>query len=613
MNTDRKFFIFTATLLLLFAVAIIINAAINFRSYSLQNTREKSQLVAQIVRDGLTAHMLTNTMDKRSFFLRSIARTNEIKNLWIVRSAKVEKQFGKGMTSEKPKDAIDREVLRKGEPVKRLFENSEDAIFRITIPYKASAYSDPNCLACHKVNEGDVLGAISLEFDIGSIRREGIITLLKIGAITLIFIILALIAVRILTKPYLDFFGTLQNSLKHARKGDFSLKVHTKIKATDVQAVCELYNMLIEKFQNTIGTIEHKLAILLKASSGNCRDPLEKASKTIDMLSDIHRFKMTIEHDSSVAQIFERIAKVIRIVMKTESFLIYEIDSKRNLRTIVYKTVDEIVCSKISMENAHECRAFRTQSTVSSDLFPQLCKSYTGSFAFHYCIPFSVTDSYSIVIMLLCEEQKEVTYFKENLFTLRNYLENAKPVIESRLLMEKLKDRSLRDGLTGVYNRKFIEEFIDKANLQAERHATSYAVLMLDIDYFKQVNDQYGHDIGDKFIKLLTQTIEKNIRKADIVARYGGEEFVLLLHESSFKGAEAVAEKIRDSFSKKAILVNGKHINKTVSIGISFFPENAKALREAIKYADVALYKAKESGRNRVVVFKAEMYQHEQY
>jgi len=590
-----------------------VNAAINFRSYSLKNTREKSQLVAQIVRDGLTAHMITGTMDKRSFFLRSIAQTEEIKNLWIVRSEKVEKQFGKGLLSENPKDAIDKEVLRKGEPVKKLFENSENAIFRITIPYIASAYSDPNCLTCHNVNEGDVLGAISLEFDISNIRHEGIITLLKIGAITLIFIILALIAVKILTKPYLDFFEMLQNSLKHARNGDFSLKVHTRIKATDVQAVAELHNLLIEKFQNTVGTIEHKLAILLKAPDTNCRDPLEKASKTIDMLSDIHRFKMTIEHDPTVMQIFDRIAKIIQTVMRTETFLIYDIDSKRNQRSIVYKTVDEAVCSKVSMENAQECRAFRTQSTVASDLFPQLCKNYTGHFTYHYCIPFAITESYSIVIMLMCEEQKEITYFKENLFTLRNYLENAKPVIESRLLMEKLKEKSLRDGLTGLYNRKFLEEFIDKINQQAERHATSYAVLMLDIDYFKQVNDQYGHDIGDKFIKLLAQTVGENIRNADIVARYGGEEFVLLLHESTPEGAKAVAEKIRESFAQKTLLLNGKHIHKTVSIGISFFPENAKALREAIKYADVALYKAKESGRNRVVVFKPEMYEHTEY
>ncbi len=613
MNTNRKFFIFTSTLLILFATAIIINTAINFRSYSLKNTYEKAQLVAQIVRDGLTAHMLTGTMDKRIFFLRSIAQTKEIKNIWIVRSEKVIKQYGKGLLSENPKDTIDKKVLQTGQPIKKFIENRDKVLFRITIPYIASAYSDPNCLSCHHVNEGDVLGAISLEFDISHIRHEGILTLMKIGTITLIFILIALIAVKILTKPYIDFFERLQQSLTRARNGDFDLKVETNIQATDIRAVANLYNLLIEKFQNTIGTIEHKLAILIKNPISECQDPLVKASKTIDILSDIHRFKMTIEHDPTVEQIFERIAKVIQTVMQAEKFVIYHVDSKKNSRSILYSTVDTPVCSKQSMSNAQKCRTFRTQNIVTSDLFPELCKHYTGTATYYYCIPFLITEQYSIVIMLMCDTKEGINYFKENLFTLTNYLENAKPVIESRLLMEKLKEKSLRDGLTGLYNRKFLEEFLDKVNKQTERHATSYTIMMLDIDYFKQVNDKYGHDIGDKFIKLLAQTILKNVRTSDIVARYGGEEFVLLLHESTHEGAKKVAEKIRQSFEKKSINVHGKQIHKTVSIGISFFPEHAKALREAIKYADVALYKAKESGRNKVVVFEPEMYQHVEY
>ncbi|RUM45579.1 MAG: GGDEF domain-containing protein [Hydrogenimonas sp.] len=613
MNTSRKFFIFTSTLLLLFAIAIIINAAINFRSYSLQSTYEKAQLVAQIVRDGLTAHMLSNTMDKRTFFLRSIAQTKEIKNLWIVRSEKVIKQYGKGLLNEKPKDPIDHKVLQTGEPIQKLLESRDSVLFRITIPYIASAYSDPNCLSCHKVHEGDVLGAISLEFDISHIRHEGIMTLLKIGAITLVFILIALIAVKILTKPYIDFFERLQQSLTRARNGDFDLKVETKIQATDIRAVAKLYNLLIEKFQNTIGTIEHKLAILIKNPISECQDPLIKASKTIDILSDIHRFKMTIEHDPTVEQIFERIAEVIKAVMKTEKFVIYHVDSKKNTRSILYTTMEAPVCSKHSMSNAQECRTFRTQNIVSSDLFPELCKHYSGLSKYYYCVPFLITEHYSIVIMLMCDTKEEIDHFKENLFTLTNYLENAKPVIESRLLMEKLQEKSLRDGLTGLYNRKFLEEFIDKVNKQAERHAASYTIMMLDIDYFKQVNDKYGHDVGDKFIKLLAQTIISNIRASDIAARYGGEEFLLLLHESTPEGAQRVAEKIRQSFAQKTVYVHGKQIRKTVSIGVSFFPQHAKALREAIKYADVALYKAKEDGRNRVVIFEPDMYQHVEY
>ncbi|WP_456451283.1 diguanylate cyclase [Hydrogenimonas sp.] len=613
MNTNRKFFIFTTVLLLLFSVAIMINAAFNFRNYSLESTYQKSELVAQIVRDGLTAHMVNGTMDKRAFFLRSIAKTKDVSALWIVRSQKVVKQYGKGLLNERPKDAIDREVLRSGETIQRLNETHDRVIFRITIPYVASAYSEPNCLVCHQVNEGDVLGAISLEFDISDIRQEGILTLVKIGGLTVIFIIIALLAVKAVTRPYVQFFETLQNSLRRARNGDFSLRVETTVQASDIQSVAHLYNQLIEKFQNTVGTIEHKLAILLKSPGSHCQDPLEKASETIELLSDIHRFKLTIEHDETMAQIFDRIANIVRNVMETEHFTLYSVNSDKKRRHILYNTVETLPCSTLSIENALECRAFRTQSEVDSEQFPHLCLSYCGTFTYYFCIPFAITKNFSIIITLLSDSEKKVAHFKERRYTLINYLENAKPVIESRLLMEKLKEKSMRDGLTGVYNRKFLEEFIDQINKQAQRHTTNYAVLMLDIDFFKQVNDTYGHDIGDQFIRLLAQTIQESVRNADIVARYGGEEFVVLLHQSTPEGAKKVAEKIRTAFEKRTIHINGKHIHKTVSVGLSLFPQDAKTLREAIKYADVALYRAKESGRNRVVVFESRMYDEKRY
>ncbi|BDY12262.1 sensor domain-containing diguanylate cyclase [Hydrogenimonas cancrithermarum] len=613
MDTKRKLFLFTSLLLILFSVAIMINAALNFRNYAYKSSIEKAKLTAEIVRDGLTAHMVNGIMEKRRVFLDSIARTKNIKKLWIVRSENVSKQYGKGLENEMPRDNLDKRVLETGQAVERLSESTAEALLRVTIPYTASAYSDPNCLECHNVKERDVLGAISLEFDISDIRRDGIFTLLKIAAITFVFIVLALFAVKIILRPYLAFFEMLQESLKRARLGDFSRKVEANVASRDIRAVADLYNLLIEKFQNTIGTIEHKLAILLKNPVVDSADPLENASRTIDLLSKIHRFKLTIEHDVSLPEIYDRIANVVREIMQTDHFVIFSVESKENRRDILYTTEPKPPCSEVSMELATECRAYRTGNSVNSDQFPDLCPHYHGSFAFYYCMPFSITENYSLIIMLLENDAARSARFQKSALTLQNYLENAKPVIESRLLMQKLHEKSMHDGLTGVYNRKFLEEFIDKVNQQADRHATRYAVLMLDIDFFKKVNDTYGHDVGDQFIKLLADTIVRSVRSSDIVARYGGEEFVVLLHESTPEGAEKVAETIRKRFEEQSLLVQGTHVSKTVSIGLSLFPEVAKTLREAIKYADVALYRAKEEGRNRVVVFTPEMFDSESY
>jgi len=613
MDTNRKLFLFTTTLLLLFSIAIMINAGINFRQYAYKNAIEKSKMTAEIVRDGLTAHMINGIMDKRAFFLRSISNTKDVKSLWVIRAKSVIDQFGKGLSNEIPRDEIDKEVIKTGKAIRKIFETTDVAILRVTIPYNASAYSEPNCLECHNVKEGETLGAISLEFDISDVRKEGIFTLLKIATITLVFILIAMLAVKVLFKPYLNFFNNLQESLKRARNGDFSLKVTTNIQTKDIRLVADLYNQLIEKFQNTIGTIEKKLAILLKNSQTNSSDPLEKSSNTIDMLSKIHHFKNTIELDKSLPQIYNRIAHIIRQIMKTENFIIYSVESKENTREIAYSNLDNPVCEADTLKTASKCRAFRTMNIVPSDQFPELCPHFCGQFSYYYCIPYQVTESYSMVITLLTDNKEQSDHFKRQTPTLNYYLENAKPVIESKLLMEKLRQKSLHDGLTGLYNRKFLEEFIDQATHQAERQETKYGVLMIDIDFFKKVNDTYGHDAGDKFIKLLADTVKSIVRDSDIVARYGGEEFVVLLYESTLDSAKKVAEKIRESFSQKSIYINGEHVKKSISIGVSIFPDNAVTIREAIKFADVALYRAKESGRNHVIVFEQSMFKEKSY
>jgi len=613
MDTNRKFFLFTASLLLLFAISIMINAAINFRQYAYKNAIKKSKMTAEIVRDGLTAHMINGIMDKRAFFLHSIANSKNVENLWIVRAESVINQFGEGLSNENPRDDIDRKVLKTGKAIHKIFETTDAAILRVTIPYKAYTYSEPNCLQCHNVKAGETLGAISLEFDMSDVRREGIFTLLKITAITLIFIFIAMLSVKILFKPYLNFFINLQESLKRARNGDFSLKVTTNIQTKDIKLVADLYNQLIEKFQNTIGTIEQKLAILLKNSQINCSDPLEKYSNTIDLLSKIYHFKNTIELDKSLPQIYSRIAHIIQQLMETENFIIYNTKTKENIREIAYSSIDETICEMKTFEKANQCRVFRTMNIVFSDQFPELCPYYCGKFKYYYCIPYQINEEYSMVITLLTNDKEKADNFKRQTPTLYYYLENAKPVIESKLLMEKLHRKSLHDGLTGLYNRKFLEEFIDNITHQPDPHKTRYGVLMIDIDFFKKVNDTYGHDIGDQFIKLLADTVKSIVRDSDIVARYGGEEFVVLLHESTLDGTKKVAEKIRKTFSEKSIFVNGEYVKKSISVGVAIYPDKAETIREAIKYADVALYKAKESGRNRVIVFEESMFKETSY
>lgn len=143
----------------------------------------------------------------------------------------------------------------------------------------------------------------------------------------------------------------------------------------------------------------------------------------------------------------------------------------------------------------------------------------------------------------------------------------------------------------------------------AIRKNRTMGFLMTDIDFFKLVNDEYGHQAGDQILKQVATVIRSQIRDSDLLIRYGGEEFLIILMESEPKTTEEIAEKIRLTVEQhRFTLPDGVIINKTMSIGVADFPKDVDTMFQAIKFADVALYEAKQAGRNKVVRFKIEMW-----
>jgi diguanylate cyclase (GGDEF)-like protein len=161
-----------------------------------------------------------------------------------------------------------------------------------------------------------------------------------------------------------------------------------------------------------------------------------------------------------------------------------------------------------------------------------------------------------------------------------------------------LKNISEIDQLTRAYNRRKFDERLDMEITRSKRTKIPFSLLMIDIDYFKKVNDEFGHLLGDVVLQKLSDTVKKNIRKEDTFARFGGEEFILILTNSNeqqaFTKAEQLRTIIRDTPFEK---VN----NITVSIGVSQYKENM-GFQDILKYSDDALYHAKEEGRDRVCV-----------
>ncbi len=170
------------------------------------------------------------------------------------------------------------------------------------------------------------------------------------------------------------------------------------------------------------------------------------------------------------------------------------------------------------------------------------------------------------------------------------------------LFEQELLHTSRHDSLTGAYNRGYLTELAERELALAKRHGRALAILMLDIDHFKLVNDTYGHDVGDQVIKLLVSTCTENLRAIDHFGRIGGEEFVCVLPETGEADALLCAERLRGNIEALRIEVPQGQFQFTVSIGVVTFNPDHAGWSALLKDADAALYRAKREGRNRVVL-----------
>ncbi|MBX3515052.1 MAG: GGDEF domain-containing protein [Xanthobacteraceae bacterium] len=164
------------------------------------------------------------------------------------------------------------------------------------------------------------------------------------------------------------------------------------------------------------------------------------------------------------------------------------------------------------------------------------------------------------------------------------------------------KEAALIDPLTGVHNRRAITEFAKQILAREVRPTKPMAIFMFDIDKFKSINDRFGHPVGDKVIRLLASTAKNTLRQTDVFGRLGGEEFAAFLGNTDEKGAVIVAERVRLAFLEAAKVVDGTEIGATVSIGVTFTTNYKDEVDTLLSRADEALYEAKNTGRNRVMI-----------
>ena len=609
MKSNTKITLIIFSMVVLLTSIIVVLVAIGSRQIGYDGVKKKAYLTADIVKNSLTSHMVNGNMSQRDVFLDSIGQLKNVQSLWLVRAKSVSEQFGNSnLANENPKDDVDLEVLKSGVEKIVIEESLYTANLRITIPYTASSLDKPNCLNCHNAKEGEVLGAISLSFDISEDRGSNVMVLLYIIGTIAIFLIIFLIFIRKRITPYTNSFDSLSDVLKRVHEGDYTIRAKAGVLKEDKE-VSNWLNELIEKLETVLTGIEKNLTSFVHNRTSNVNhDKLITAKEIIEDISEIYHYKKTIENDLTIDDIYHRLILVLKDKLEIDCFIIFETDLIKDERKTIYTTNGAIACCDLKQNIKELCRAERINSIVASENFPEICRVAKCKADENYiCIPFYVNEQKNIAIHIVSKSKEELNSLKYKIGIIKKYLEETKPILESKILMEALKEKNLTDSLTGLYNRKYLDEIVEKQLALDVKNGSIYAIMFLDIDYFKMVNDTYGHDIGDDILRKLAITMKKSIGANETLVRYGGEEFLILMKNATQESTKKLADKINADFSKIIFNYGGDSFSKTVSIGYSFFPTDTDQFWKCIKYAHISLYEAKATGRNKVVKFSKEI------
>jgi diguanylate cyclase (GGDEF)-like protein/PAS domain S-box-containing protein len=223
-----------------------------------------------------------------------------------------------------------------------------------------------------------------------------------------------------------------------------------------------------------------------------------------------------------------------------------------------------------------------------------------GELYYESAIISPIIDTYGVITHYLAVKE-DITQRKQAEEEIRQANQKLQAQLEAnRLLQAELREQAIRDPLTGLYNRRYLDETLERELARAARENYPVSFMISDIDHFKKINDTYGHHAGDMVLKNLAAQLTSNARVGDIICRYGGEEFLVILPDVSMEIAYQIAERSRKAFQDSKIVLEDIEVQATLSCGIATYPQSGIKSAELIASADKAMYQAKSQGRNRV-------------
>lgn len=465
------------------------------------------------------------------------------------------------------------------------------------------------------INDGEIIGHVELGYDISvhlhKINRKSyligtgiFIQLVVVGIAMVLFIR------RIIVKPVSELSRTTREiaggEFATSRLGDRSDEIGIL-----AQSVNDMSSSLMHLYRN----LEDKVAertMALKKTNATLKETVSRLALRSKEISLFNRLNEMLQACVSEEETCEALVHICRQLFPDDKGYIALLDTPSDTLQIIRnwgtwdineKVFHKKQCWAVRLGKSHIvnnpekdrlCGHVKADEAVPSLCEPIICHGETaGMFHIDFHSPQNI-DTAAESIKENLKSKQIPAFHLARVFSL--FLSNLR-------LRESLRVQAVLDPLTGLYNRRHMEESLKREEKRAQRNKSHVGIMMIDADHFKKINDKHGHEAGDLVLRELGASFKRLTRAEDIACRYGGEEFVLILPDANLEDvknkAEALRTYVRDNLRIK---FDGTLMGITVSIGVSAYPDQGDTVGDVLKTADIALYKAKEEGRDRVRV-----------